>query len=160
KFFLTGLVLSTGLVLLAGCQTQTNESASTPPQMAEATGFSGVVYGGRQPVVGAMVVAYATATTPGAPPTQVGRDLTDSNGVFNIPSLSPAPVKGQVIYAIAVGGNAGGGNNPAIRLMTVVGVQDNLLTPVATTVNINELSTVAATAAFREHIGFQNCTAI
>ncbi|MDN5865651.1 MAG: lactonase family protein, partial [Gammaproteobacteria bacterium] len=156
---LAGAMLAAGIGLLAGCPSQTNE----PPPVAHTSGFHGVVFGGRQAIVGATVVAYATGFSPGIPPTQIGKATTDPSGTFTM-SFSPSPVINQVVYVVAYGGvslsGPSGTNNSAIGLMTIAGVEKSTLAPVVGTVNINELSTVAATAVMKDHIRFVDCDTI
>src|SRR5699024_2891500 len=77
-------------------------------------------------------------------------------------TLNPAPTTGQVIYVITRGGISvtGGSANNAIGLMTVAGIEGSSLAPVANTVNVSELTTVASTAALKNYIHFVDCTTI
>ncbi|MGH8161480.1 MAG: hypothetical protein ACRESR_04915 [Gammaproteobacteria bacterium] len=104
----TGCALIAGTGLLAGCPSNSNnEQTSTPPPVAQAAGFSGVINGGRQPVANATVVAYASATKAGAFPVRIGSTTTNGNGRFTM-NFAPAPVTGQAVYVIARGGDATG----------------------------------------------------
>lgn len=147
-----------GLPLLAGCPSISNTaSSSTTTQTAS---LAGTVYGGRQPVASSLVYAYESATTAGAVPTQIGAAKTGTNGQFTM-SFSPTPATGQIVYLVAVGGNAGGGGtNSAIYLTTVAGAFCTSGCSFPSFVNINELSTVASTAAMHSTMDFVSCSTI
>ncbi|MDN5862531.1 MAG: lactonase family protein, partial [Salinisphaera sp.] len=118
------------------------------------------MFGGRQPIANAEIVAYMAGASPGASATVIGTDTTDGSGVFNITFL-PTPANGQIVYVVAIGGDSGSGSpNSAIRLMTIAGAycdSSNADCDFPTFVNVNELSTVAATAALQDYIDFGAC---
>ncbi len=156
-FAVAGIVA--GLGPLAGCPSRSHETTSAPAPVAASAGFAGSIYGGNQPIVGATVVAWSAGDTDGAAPVVIGTDTTDGNGRFGI-VFSPAPVTGQIVYVVARGGDAGAGANAAIRLMTVAGPYCDSGTAGCAFpdfVNINELSTVAATAALQHYIDLGAC---
>ncbi len=157
-----GAALVAGTGLLAGCPSNSNNEQTSAPPVARAAGFHGVVFGGRQPIQGATVVAYAAGTVVGAVPTQIGTAVTSGPGGSFTMTFSPAPTTGELIYVVAKGGIAytGGSANPAIGLMTVAGIQGSTLAPIPATVNIDELTTVAATAALKDYIQFADCSTI
>lgn len=128
-FLQPSLTLGTGETVYG---TQVNY---TPPQLA------GVLMGGVQPVAGSSVTVYAASQTPGAPPVQIGSAITDANGGFVLGNFQAPFVNGQLIYALASGGNPGAGVNTAATFMTVAGVYGSGMPGYLT---INELTTVAA----------------
>lgn len=156
-----------GLLLLSACSYQSNHSTADVPAPAASTAqtvaasLSGSVHGGRQPISGATVIAYAVSATAGTAATEIASAITDANGNFSI-SFSPTPANGQIVYLVAVGGNANGsGTNSAIALMSVAGAYCATSgCGFPTSVNIDELSTVASTAALRVFINFTACSNI
>src|SRR5277367_3629589 len=124
--------------------------------------LSGRVLAGRTPIKNATVTLFATvmhdqyifAHTSSEP---VGESHTDQEGWFSFDlakahaelmaplqwggppiRMEPAPIPGT-FYLIATGGEAGGGNNPAITLVNAMGSP-----PPEGRVTINELTTVVA----------------
>jgi streptogramin lyase len=97
--------------------------------------------------VGSQVTLYAagqSAYKTGA--TALGSAVTDSRGRFTIefpPSATP-----ELLYVVALGGNAGAGSNSAIGLMGVVGPSNAPEDPVT----INELTTIAGEWAMAQFI--------
>jgi hypothetical protein len=142
-----------GLALLGGCPTQSTQPAMTGQ-------MQGSVYGGRQPIAGSSVTAYMAVTD--TVPTQIGTAVTDSSGNFTL-SFSPTPSAGRIIYLTATGGNAGAGTNTAIGLLNVAGAYCVSTTTGCTfpsTINIDEITTVAGTQALQRYISFVSCTTI
>lgn len=144
-----------------------SSSTSSSTTVQPNSNSSGNVHGGQQPVVGAHIYLFAAnpagygspsislldPTKPGVSSDSVGGYvLTDTLGDFNF-SGDYACSSGQLVYALSLGGNPGlpnGGTNPAIALMSSVGLcppgQTNFdSTP--TYIFINELSTVASAYA-------------
>jgi len=118
------------------------------------------VEGGRRPIVGATVVAYQASTTPEFNATQIGAAVTDSQGAFDI-TYQPSPSPGAIVYLVVIGGDAGSGENSAIKEMVVQGAYcQGAGCQFPTDVNINELTTLAATAALQKYITFVDCKAI
>jgi hypothetical protein len=152
SFGLRALGLSLTLLALGSCG---GGSGAVSPTAATSAALRGTAYGGRQPIVGSTVTVYEAGLTPGDGATQIGQTVTDPSGSFNIAAFNPVPAAGQIVYVVVQGGDAGGGGNSAIRLMTVAGAFGSAGFP--GNVNINELSTVAATAVLQNQIGFLNC---
>src|SRR5215469_9610748 len=96
----------------------------------------GQVLGGGAPIVKSTVTLYAAT---GDAPKQLAQAMTDDEGRFEVRTTgAPAEVS---LYFLAFGGEPkarGGGNNPAIALLTVLGGK-----PPAHVV-INEMTTVAS----------------
>ena len=153
------LGLICGLAALAGCpSSQTSMPAAN--NNPSAPGLQGSVYGGRQPISGATVLAYEMNASSGSPPTEIGSAVTDSSGNFTL-TFSPTPTVGEIVYLVADGGNAGSGTNSAIALMTVAGFYcSGTGCPFPANVNIDELSTVASTAAMDLYVNFEPCSNI
>ncbi len=127
--------------------------------------LKGKVYGGEQPISGASVYLYAANTTgyPGASVSLLnshvltqtpagGEDNSDnyyvttaSDGSFNISSDYTCPSSTTQVYLYALGGNPGGGMNPAAGLLAGLRNCGNLTS--STFIVINEVSTVATAYA-------------
>ena len=121
------------------------EASAANPTASAANGVSltGVLHGGQAPIVGSSLTLYAAV--PGNEyPTVMGTTTTDGNGNFSLrySCLSSNPA-GELLYIVASGGNAGGGSNPAIKLMASLG----FCFSAPSSVVINELTTVAAVYA-------------
>jgi len=126
-------------VLLSGCSGGGGGTAApAPPGSAQ---FSGVLHGGQQPVVGALVTLYAAGSTAyGGGDTSVGSTHTDGSGNWTINFSCPSG--NPLIYAVATGGNPGVSNNNALGLSAILGpcnvsVSEN-------NIQINEVTTVAS----------------
>ncbi len=151
------------IALLNGC-------ASSPAHVttvASPLQVTGSVHGGQQPVSSAQVYLYAVATTQAGAATSLLTDAggyvtTDANGNFSITSDYTCPSGNPSVstYLLALGGNPGlaaGASNSAIALMAALGPCSSLSS--TTSVNINELSTIAAVTALQQfmtdstHIG-------
>lgn len=116
------------------------------------SGKSGTVYGGQTPLSGANVYLYAVGTSGyGSGATSLlngaGAVTTDSKGVFNIAGAYTCPSSSTQVYAIAVGGDAGGGPNSSTTLMSALGSCGNLG---AAQFVINEATTVASVYALAQ----------
>lgn len=168
------LGLSTLCLTLTGCSL--SSTASPSPEAGSA--ISGVVYGGRQPIIGAHVYLMAAGTagyglasssllTSGISGTDAvgGYVLTGTGGAFTITGDYTCTANTQV-YVYALGGDAGAGTNSAAGLLAALGNCPTsgsfaLSTP---TLIINEVTTVAAayaTAGFATdatHIGSSGTT--
>jgi len=144
---LPAIVPGAMLLALAGCGVDAaggSATGDTAPSSSETTPhvLTGVAMGGRQPIIGSVVTAYIAGA---AGATQIGQATTDKSGNFSIASFNPAPSTGQIVYLVALGGDAGGGVNSAIRLVTVAGAYCAAAgCGFASAVDIDELSTVAA----------------
>jgi hypothetical protein len=138
-------------VLLAGC------GAGGDPASLAASTISGVVMGGRQPVTSSNVYILASGYNGNNnSSTVIAKANTDASGNFSISAFSPLPSTGDLITIHSVNGNAGSGsNNDTIRLMSVLGVY-NSSSGLNFTVNINELSTVAAMFVFQTNLQSTN----
>ena len=133
--------------ILSGCAMQ---NAATPSPTAIPT-LNGKVHGGNQPVVNATIQLYAAGTAGYVSPAQplISKSVTtDSQGNFTITGDYTCPsVSGQdtQVYITATGGNPGLDGDPdnkALALMTTLGSCSALTS--STSININELTTVAA----------------
>jgi len=148
-----GATFAAAAALLAACGGGSSSHSGATPA---ARSMHGTVYGGRQPVSGSTVTVYS-AGVPGAQfSTQIGQTTTDANGQWNVATLSPAPAAGQLVYVVATGGNAGGGSNSDIALMTLAGLSPNF----PSALNVDELSTVAATAVLQNQITLPECSTV
>jgi hypothetical protein len=133
--------------ILSGCAMQN----VAPPSPVAIPTLKGKVHGGNQPVVGATIQLYAAGTAGYASPAQplISKSVTtDTEGNFTITGDYTCPsVSGQdtQVYITATGGNPGLDGDPdnnALALMTTLGSCSALTS--STSININELTTVAA----------------
>lgn len=128
---------------------------------------AGNVRAAQQPVSNAQVTLYAAETTDTALNSATNSNnasaivtaFTDRQGSFFIPYGYECPRPDTQMYLIATGGNAGGGTNPNLALISALGSCSNLD---ASRIVINEATTVAATYALSsfmadaQHIGSNN----
>ncbi len=118
---------------------------------AAADTVQGQVLGGGVPISQSTVTLWAATA---GPPAQLARTQTGADGRFELP-IDRAGSNDAVLYLVATGGQIGqrgGGDNPAIALMAVVGSQP------PPQVTINELTTVASVwtaAQFLDGIAIQ-----
>jgi hypothetical protein len=158
-----------------------NPAATSPLAKATATvniaaqpsgvPLSGVVMAGTaHPVSGASVSLYAAGTTGygsaasaleiSGSATQV---VTTATGQFTIPAGYTCPSQSSQMYLVALGGNAGGGINPNLAMMTALGPCGGLSS--TANITINEVTTIAsvwALAPFMSdyaHIGSSSANA-
>ena len=112
---------------------------------AHAAGMiDGQVFGGGAPIAKSTVTLWAASASP---PRQLAQTKTDDQGRFEI-SSSGAPPESS-LYLVAAGGEPkarGGGDNPAIALLTVLGG-----TPPAR-VTINEVTMIASVVTHNQFI--------
>jgi hypothetical protein len=147
------LTLSFGsaALLLAGCAIEPMTQTAAP-----STVISGNVHGGQEPISGATVSFYETAATgvatngvyvPATPLTALGSTMSGANGSFNFATALSCSSSTDYVYAVASGGTAvtNSAVNPNILLMAAVGSCSGF--GASTSVNINELTTIAAAYA-------------
>jgi hypothetical protein len=128
---------------------------------------SGTVHGGQNPVAAASVYAYQAGSSGyGRGDVKLACTTTSSNGQFSFGSTAPVcsgsglpaafscPATGSPnLYLLAVGGNPGAGNNPALVMMAALGACNG---PAANGfVTINEVTTAASVWALSQ---FMNCS--
>ena len=176
RFVSTAVVLFSVCTTLAitGCGVGNPASASSEPVVIP--GFSGKIFGGPTPVIGATVKIYSTGAVTVATGTVTGQAYrtgtllqeastaagmsagqdTNQYGAFTFAGgyLCPA---GQFAYIVASGGNTGAGAvNPASVLVAALGRCEDLYTgPLYTggTIYINEITTIAAAYALGNFAG-------
>lgn len=165
--FTSALALFASAAVIAGCAgapvvTTNNHTGASP-----GASISGRVHGGQNPINGAHVYLYAVNNTGYAGPgvaasssnkaaslltTGAGSDslgtyvTTDSGGNFTLTSFT-CPAATPDVYILAVGGNSGSGNNPAIALVAGLGEPCTASGFTSLYVVVNEVSTVAAAFA-------------
>jgi streptogramin lyase len=129
--------------------------------------FDGMVYGGQQPVAGAMVYLYAAGSTGyGSASTSLlnssaggvstdgngnGYVATDSTGSFKIPVNWSCPNGLDQVYILALKGNPGlanGTDNTALALIAALGNCNSLVSTYPNIV-IDEITTVASVWVLR-----------
>ena len=145
---------------LSGCggSAQTSQSFIDTNGSVSKVPLAGRINGGRQPIVGSIVYVYAAGITSSTAPTQIGSAVTGPDGTFSIASWSVIPVNGDLIYLTAIGGDAGGGVNPNIALMSVAGVWGD--GHFVSHVQVNELTTIAFISQFTNHMAQVPCASI
>lgn len=128
---------------LSGCVART-----IPTVAPQAVHLSGKLRGGQQPVSGSTIYLYdSTAALAGLPSQLLTAPVTtDSSGSFTLTGLYTCPAAADQVFIGAQGGDAGAGPNSALVLLTALGNCGDLTA--ASTVSINEISTVAAIFAY------------
>jgi hypothetical protein len=151
----TASLLTLLSLLLTGC----GMGPRLIPSPSQGAAIQGNIHGGQQPVAGAHVYLFAAGTSGyGAASTSLltsgdGSDsigtyvLSDARGDFNLSGDYTCSPNLQV-YALATGGDSGGGTNSAIGLMAVLGACPNSGNFSSIPfIEINEVSTIAAAFA-------------
>jgi len=149
-----------GLVL-AACGSGGTDSGAGNTNSSGANGgttsgasLSGSVHGGQSPVSGSTVTLYAAGSGLAAAAV-LGSTTSDAGGGWSLSSYT-CPSPDAATYVVASGGNPGlttGTNNSALKLMAALGPCGSL----AGTVNIDEVTTVAAAYALNGFIGSNGC---
>jgi hypothetical protein len=141
-------ILLTSLVAtLIGCGNGNVISVSGQPSVA----LTGTAFGGQQPVTSASVQVWAAGVTGyGSQATLLATTSTDSSGSFQFAASAytcPSAPSSTPLYITATGGNPGnssGNANPKILLVAMLG---SCSTAESASVNINEVTTIAAAYA-------------
>jgi hypothetical protein len=159
------------VLVLTGCGGASRLTSTDPVANTVAgAAISGRVHGGQNPIQGARVYLYAVNDTgyagPGEPASGSNQAVsllasaantsedgngnyyvtTAADGTFSVTGDYTCPTATPYTYLLAVGGDSGSGNNPAIALVT--GLGDCTSGSFASLdVMVNEVSTVAATFA-------------
>jgi hypothetical protein len=129
---------------LAGCGATPMEEP-TPPVLA--TGPSGLVRGGQQPIGGSLVQLMAPGVSGyGSAPSVIATTTTSTDGAgsFTLPGYT-CPMPDRLVYLQVTGGNPGSGTNSAVGEAALLGNCSTLSS--STHVVVNELTTVAAAYA-------------
>jgi len=131
-FAFAGLSIS---VLLTGCG-----FGSNGVELGVQSGIvSGRLMGGQAPITGAQMNIYAFGTGGyGLSGTELATTTTDNSGNFSFNNFT-CPQNNTPLYMLSIGGNTGGGNNPAAVLGITLGPCGSL----NGTVTINEVTTAA-----------------
>ena len=133
---------------LTGCGLGTTNPAAQVPVSVHGSAIKGSVFGGQQPVAGSTIQLYATGTGgygTAAAPLIAATIKTDTRGNFDVTNDYTCPSASAPTYLVSTGGNSGYTDNPNLALMAALGPCGNLST--ATSVNINEVTTVASVYA-------------
>ena len=128
------------------------------PSEVRGEGIQGHVRGGQQPVSSATIQLYAAgASGPGAGAMDLlapNDAMTNAAGFVNITGDYTCPSTTTQVYLIARGGNPGlaqGESNPALVMMAALGDCSALSS--ATIIEVNEVTTAAATWALAQLMG-------
>ena len=105
--------------------------------------LSARVVGAGNPIVGATVRIYAAGPSAA---TLLGSGQTDSSGAVSITIANPGG--NAVLYALAVGGDAGHGPDSAIAMLSTFGLASNY----TSTIVIDELTTIVSVWSMRAFI--------
>jgi streptogramin lyase len=121
--------------------------------------LTGQVMGGLAPISGTTITVYAAGTSGyGAGATVLGSATSGSDGSFAINYTQSAK---PPLYAIASGGNAGGGTNSAIRLLAVLKTSSSSPNaPLPPSIVINELTTIGSVWPMTQFFDRNNATEI
>jgi hypothetical protein len=145
--------------LLSGCSNMVS-TAPADNSLDSAAGISGIVHGGRQPIIGATVKLWAAGNAGyGSTTTSLQSTTTDSNGNFSFhtgsgatyscPSVSSS-TESQYIYITSSGGQPTTGvTNSAAALMLALGNCSTVLAANPSVV-VNEVTTVASMFALQQ----------
>jgi hypothetical protein len=149
-FAATAMGLLAVTLLLSGCQ-QIEYAVPTSTSSA----ISGAVQGGNLPISGSSIQLYAAGSTgdaSAAQPLLTKTVKTDANGNFSIGGDYTCPSADAPVYIVATGGvsQAGGSDNSAISLMTVLGPCGQISS--SSTFDINEVTTIASTWSLRDYM--------
>jgi hypothetical protein len=151
------LALALATLLLAACGSGSDNTSSTAEDTTPAqasSSLNGSVHGGQSPVSGSTVTLYAAGSgLSGA--SVLATTTSDANGNWSFSSYT-CPSASTATYLIASGGNPGlasGTNNSALKLAAALGACGS----VPGTVNIDEVTTVAAAYALNGFTGPNGC---
>ena len=144
--------------ILLGCGGGGESGAAPQPNAPNNSAISGTIMGGRQPIVGSKVYVFDASGNSNVAPMQIASATTGSNGTFSITSFTTPPSNGDLIYVVALGGDAGGGTNANASLMSVAGVWGS--GGFANNVQVNELTTVASASQLVNVMAQVSCTSI
>ncbi|HEY5329622.1 MAG TPA: hypothetical protein VIJ79_07040 [Acidobacteriaceae bacterium] len=151
------IVFSGFVVVLTGCTAGTapgNISTVTP---GVGTVKNGVIHGGQNAVSGATVQLWQVGTTGyGVGATALGSSTTSlTDGSFSITGdyscTNAANGNSTLVYITATGGDAGGGANNQLSMMTALGTCGSLTS--STFITVNEVTTVASVYALAQFMG-------
>ena len=136
------------MLMFAGCGDGSSGGGNVGRASAGSTSLAnGTAHGAFGPIAGATVTAYKAGITGfGTGAVAITSAITNNEGAFTF--TSGTCNTGDAIYYVSRGGNAGGGVNPAIALMSEVGLCESL----PATVVINEVTTVASVYALAQFI--------
>jgi uncharacterized repeat protein (TIGR03803 family) len=150
---------------------------ASPTGAAVHSAITGKVFGGQQPIAGALLQIYTAeeGTNGGSSTALLSATLTTSDGTsqmnananpgnanntlpagsFTIPAGSyTCSPSATPVYFSASGGNPGDGVNPQLQILAIVGSCASL--GPGTDLNINEITTVAAVAALHAYMTAYN----
>jgi streptogramin lyase len=150
-------VLAWALLALAaglGACSDNGGASGSAEQAPAAQGLHGTVHGGQSPISGSSVVLYAASENPLTAAAALATATSDSQGNFTFATFS-CPSYNSPLYVTSTGGNAGGGFNPAIHLMAIVGTCTHVP---GGSLTVNELTTVAAAYTVNNFIGPNGCS--
>lgn len=142
------------LILLTGCSAGNAPGNGSIAMPSVSVAKNGVIHGGQNPVSGATVQLWQVGTTGyGKGATALGSSTTSqSDGSFSITGdydcANGAAGANTLVYITATGGDAGGGVNNQLSMMTALGRCGNLTS--STFIMINEVTTVASVYALAQ----------
>jgi hypothetical protein len=152
---LANIAVGSTIVVTATSTTDPTKSATSTVTTTKGNFVAGTSQSGQQPISGAQVTLYAAATNEVALNTTANASnvsavttaTTDQDGNFSIPYGYECPTPNTQMYLVSTGGNAGGGTNPNLVLMSVLGRCSDLD---ASRFVVNEVTTVAAVYALSD----------
>lgn len=153
---ISSLLLLVPVAILSGCGLST-VPATSPAKLTGQTMslMQGSVFGGSQPIGGAVIQLYAAGNTGygsafpyGSATSLLGQNIvqtaSDGTGSFSLQGTFTCPASNPEVYIVATGGNPGvsAGNNPNLALMAALGPCTGITR--STHILINEMTTVAS----------------
>jgi sugar lactone lactonase YvrE len=138
RVFARAVCIGIALLGFIGCGANLNG----PGILAAASGITGRVHGGQQPVANATVTLYLPGTIGyGSTGFPIAQATTDSSGNFTLPASGCDP-NNPNLYITATGGDSGYGTNAYIALAAELGPCTGV--NASTFIEINEVTTVVA----------------
>lgn len=154
---ISATVLAVALISACGgggsSSSSSQETTINTPVVQQAV-LTGKVSGAKQNVAGATLMVFAASGTSVGVPKLLGSTVTGADGKFSISAWSNPPVTGDLIYVVSVGGNASGGVNSNLSLLSIAGTAGSAVT----SIQLNEYTTVAALTKLGNSMGVAPCS--
>lgn len=152
--FLGGAALA-GTVVLSACSDGSGAPAAVAQHAAYVSAnanakgaklLQGKARGGNQPIAWSIITLYAAGNSGYGSANPVGYGFSDQNG--DVTAIYYCPASNPQIYAVAAGGDAGGGYNTAIGLSAPLGQCQSL----PAQITLDEVTTAASVYALAQFL--------